>query len=197
MKVTSAEYIASAVKLAQCPAASLPEVVLIGRSNVGKSSLINALVNRKGLAKTSSQPGKTRTMNFYLINGNFYIVDLPGFGYAKVSREERSTWESMTEEFFRKRESIRGAILILDPRRDVGEEEAGVLAWLESHAIARTVVFTKIDKLSRNQLSSRMSKIKKEIAFESPVLFSAVTGEGKITLGRRIGEMLRGAENPI
>ncbi len=193
MKISSAQYIASAVKLAQCPAAGIPEVVLIGRSNVGKSSLINALVNRKGLAKTSSQPGKTRTMNFYLINGSFYIVDLPGFGYAKVSKEERRSWEQMTEEFFKKRESIRGALLILDPRRDVGEEEAGVLSWLDSHAIARTVVFTKTDKLSKNQLSSRMTKIKKEIPFESPVLFSAVTGEGKIALGKRIEAMLSGA----
>ncbi|OGP19783.1 MAG: hypothetical protein A2054_10340 [Deltaproteobacteria bacterium GWA2_55_10] len=194
MKVTSAEYIASAVKIAQCPAASLPEVVLIGRSNVGKSSLINALVNRKGLAKTSSQPGKTRTMNFYRINGSFYIVDLPGIGYAKVSKEERRSWESMTEEFFRKRESIRGALLILDPRRDVGEEVAGVLEWLDVQGIARTVVFTKIDKLSKNQLSSRMSKIKKTIPFESPVLFSAETGEGKIALGKRINEMLEREE---
>lgn len=193
MKVVSAEYIASAVKLSQCPAMSLPEVVLIGRSNVGKSSLINAFVNRKGLAKTSSQPGKTRTMNFYRINGSFYIVDLPGFGYAKVSLEERRSWERMTEEFFRKRESIKGALLILDPRRDLGEEEAGVLEWLDSHGIARTIVFTKIDKLSKNQLSARMAKIKKTIPFERPVLFSAATGEGKIALGKRIDEMLNSA----
>ena len=110
IRVAKAEYIASAVKLEQCPAAGAPEVVLIGRSNVGKSSLINSFVNRKGLAKTSSQPGKTRTINFYRVNGDFFLVDLPGFGYAKVSLEERKSWKRMTEEYFRKRGSIKGAL---------------------------------------------------------------------------------------
>ncbi|MBZ0220729.1 MAG: ribosome biogenesis GTP-binding protein YihA/YsxC [Candidatus Methylomirabilis sp.] len=192
MKVMSAEYIASAVKIEQCPKTGLPEIVLIGRSNVGKSSLINSFTGRKGLAKTSSQPGKTRTINFYLINGRFYIVDLPGFGYAKVSREERKRWEGMTEEYFRRRESIKGALLILDPRRDMGEEEANVLEWLNGHGIGCKVVFTKTDKLSANQLSSRAAKLKKESSVTGPVLFSAVTGDGRALLGRKIGEMLEG-----
>ncbi|OGP16820.1 MAG: hypothetical protein A2V21_305685 [Deltaproteobacteria bacterium GWC2_55_46] len=190
MRVAKAEYIASAVKLEQCPAAGAPEVVLIGRSNVGKSSLINSFVNRKGLAKTSSQPGKTRTINFYRVNGDFFLVDLPGFGYAKVSLEERKSWKRMTEEYFRKRGSIKGALFILDPRRDVGEEEGNVLEWLNGHGIPCTVVFTKVDKLSRNQLSSRLSGIKKTVDLGSPVLFSATTGEGKAALGRKIQEML-------
>lgn len=190
MKVVSAEYIASAVKPEQCPGTGLPEIVLIGRSNVGKSSLINSFTGKKGLAKTSSQPGKTRTMNFYLINGRFYFVDLPGFGYAKVSREERKRWEGMTEEYFRRRESIKGALLILDPRRDIGEEEANVLEWLNERGIRSKVVLTKADKLSANRLSSRAAKLKKDASINGPVLFSAVTGHGRALLGRNIEEML-------
>lgn len=190
MKVLSAEYIASAVKVEQCPKAGLPEIVLIGRSNVGKSSLINSFTGKKGLAKTSSQPGKTRTINFYLINGRFYLVDLPGFGYAKVSREERKYWEGMTEDYFSRRESIKGALLILDPRRDIGEEEANVLEWLKGHGIGCKVVFTKTDKLSANQLSSRAARLKREASIAGPVLFSAVTGDGRALLGRKIQEML-------
>ncbi|WKZ33287.1 MAG: ribosome biogenesis GTP-binding protein YihA/YsxC [Thermodesulfobacteriota bacterium] len=192
MKIASAEYIASAVNIEQCPKTGLPEIVLIGRSNVGKSSLINSFTGKKGLAKTSSQPGKTRTMNFYLINGRFYIVDLPGFGYAKVSREERKSWEGMTEEYFRRRESIMGALLILDPRRDMGEEEANVLEWLTERGIGCKVVFTKTDKLSANQLSSRAARLKRESSIAGPVLFSAVTGAGRDLLGRNIKEMLEG-----
>ncbi|MCL4873234.1 ribosome biogenesis GTP-binding protein YihA/YsxC [bacterium] len=192
MKIVSAEYIASAVKIEQCPKTGLPEIVLLGRSNVGKSSLINSFTGKKGLAKTSSQPGKTRTMNFYLINGRFYIVDLPGFGYAKVSREERKSWEGMTEEYFRRRESIKGALLILDPRRDMGEEEANVLEWLNERGIGCKVVFTKTDKLSANQLSSRAARLKRESSIAGPVFFSAVTGAGRDLLGRNIREMLEG-----
>lgn len=192
MKIVSAEYIASAVKIEQCPKTGLPEIVLLGRSNVGKSSLINSFTGKKGLAKTSSQPGKTRAMNFYLINGRFYIVDLPGFGYAKVSREERKSWEGMTEEYFRRRESIKGALLILDPRRDMGEEEANVLEWLNERGIGCKVVFTKTDKLSANQLSSRAARLKRESSIAGPVFFSAVTGAGRDLLGRNIREMLEG-----
>ncbi|MBE7414699.1 MAG: hypothetical protein HS130_05480 [Deltaproteobacteria bacterium] len=131
-------------------------------------------------------------MNFYLINGRFYIVDLPGFGYAKVSREERKSWEGMTEEYFRRRESIKGALLILDPRRDMGEEEANVLEWLNERGIGCKVVFTKTDKLSANQLSSRAARLKRESSIAGPVFFSAVTGAGRDLLGRNIREMLEG-----
>src|SRR4030067_2395521 len=117
MKITKAEFIKSAVTPDQWIGGDLPEIPLIGRSNVGKSSLINTFVNRKGLAKTSSQPGKTRTINFYLLNSSFYLVDLPGFGYAKVSKAERKSWEGMVGGYLERREGIRGARLMLDARR--------------------------------------------------------------------------------
>lgn len=194
MKITKAEFISSATKISQCPATGLPEIALIGRSNVGKSSLINALTNRKALAKTSSQPGKTRLINFYAINSTFCLVDLPGFGYAKVSHDERRTWELMVNEYFAKRDALKGALVILDPRRDAGPVEENLLEWIKERGLAYTVVFTKIDKLSKNQLSSRLSELKKEIPLESPVLFSAVSGDGKIALGKRINAMLGDAD---
>ncbi|MCC6502723.1 MAG: YihA family ribosome biogenesis GTP-binding protein [Deltaproteobacteria bacterium] len=194
MKITKAEFISSATKISQCPATGLPEIALIGRSNVGKSSLINALTNRKALAKTSSQPGKTRLINFYAINSTFCLVDLPGFGYAKVSHDERRTWELMVNEYFAKRDALKGALVILDPRRDAGPIEENLLDWIKERGLAYTVVFTKIDKLSKNQLSSRLSELKKEIPLESPVLFSAVSGDGKIALGKRINAMLGDAD---
>lgn len=195
MKITKAEFISSAAKVSQCPTTGLPEIALIGRSNVGKSSLINAFTNRKALAKTSSQPGKTRLINFYAINSSFCLVDLPGFGYAKVSHDEKRSWEQMVNEYFEKREALKGAIVILDPRRDAGPVEENLFDWIKERGLACAVVFTKIDKLSKNQLSSRMSAIKKELHLEAPVLFSAVSGDGKVALGKRIHEMLETIES--
>lgn len=190
MKITSAEFITSAVKLPQCPNTGLPEIALIGRSNVGKSSLINTLVNRKGLAKTSSQPGKTRTINFYNINNAFCLVDLPGFGYAKVSISERKSWELMIGEYLEGREFLRGAIIILDPRRDPGEVESKLYEWIAGFDIPFATVFTKTDKLSSNQLASRVALFKRALPDKHPILFSSFTGEGRIQLGKRIHAML-------
>lgn len=190
MKVVNAQFISSAVKLSQCPSTGLPEIALIGRSNVGKSSLINAFTNRKGLAKTSSQPGKTRTINFYSINSEFCLVDLPGFGYAKVSQDERRSWELMINEYFEKRHSLKGALVILDPRRDAGEVEENLFGWIRKKGLPYAVVFTKTDKLSNNQLSKRLSELKKSIPLDTPVLFSAVSGSGKQEIGRRVQAML-------
>lgn len=193
MKILSAEFIKSAVKSGQYPSDGLPEIALVGRSNVGKSSLINTFVNRKGLAKTSSQPGKTQTLNFYRINEEFYLVDLPGFGYARVPLELKKSWEHMMEEYLRGRESLKGVIVILDPRRDAGEAEVMLFKWVEDFGIPVIAVFTKIDKLSKNQLTSRISQIKKTLPLHGSVFFSAVTGEGKIQLGKKIHALLTGA----
>lgn len=194
MKITKAEFLQSAAKTSQCPATGLPEIALIGRSNVGKSSLINAFTNRKALAKTSSQPGKTRLINFYAINSAFCLVDLPGFGYAKVSHDEKRSWELMVNEYFEKREALKGALVILDPRRDAGPVEENLFGWIRDRGLAYTVVFTKIDKLSKNQLAQRLAVLKKAIPLETPVLFSAVSGDGKLQLGKRLHEMLEPAE---
>lgn len=190
MKITSAEFVASAVKSAQFPKDMLPEIALIGRSNVGKSSLINTFVNRKGLAHTSSQPGKTQTINFYRINRAFYIVDLPGFGYAKVPQSIKKDWEKMIGDYLKGRETLAGALVILDPRRDPNDLDRDLFDWLNGLEVAYSVIFTKSDKLSRNQLSSRIAAIKKEIPVHGHIVFSSLSGEGKIPLGKRISEMV-------
>lgn len=192
MKITSAEFLKSALNKAHWPVCSLPEVALVGRSNVGKSSLINTFVNRRGLAKTSSSPGKTQTINFYDINREFRLVDLPGFGYAKVPLQIKKSWEKMMEEYLSERECLKGVILILDPRRDAGDAERMLFEWIEEFRLHIVTVFTKTDKLSKNQLSSRISSIKRALPLKDPVFFSAVTGEGKIILGKRIHRLLVG-----
>jgi GTP-binding protein len=194
MKISSAEFVKSAVKKEHWLTDGMSEIALIGRSNVGKSSLINTLVNRKGLAKTSSQPGKTRTINFYRINSAFYLVDLPGFGYAKVSRSEKKSWEGMVGSYLNERENLKGVLVILDPRRDATETEEQLYQWIERLELPVTTVFTKVDKLSKNKLVSRIASIKKALPIGSPVLFSSHTGEGKTALGKRIYEMLSGTD---
>lgn len=194
MKITSAEFVKSAVDPSQCPRDGLPEIALIGRSNVGKSSLINAFVNRKGLAKTSSRPGKTRTINFYRINNRFYLVDLPGFGYSSVPLSVKRSWEKMVEGYFKGRRTLCGAFVVLDPRRDAGDVEERLYGWIEGYGIPAVTIFTKVDKLSRNQLTSRIAAIKKAIPVIDPVLFSAVTGQGKLLLGRKVASALEAGE---
>lgn len=192
MKILSAEFLKSAPAKDHWPADLLPEIALVGRSNVGKSSLINTFVNRRALAKTSSQPGKTQMINFYTINGAFRLVDLPGFGYAKVPMSIKKTWERMMEEYLSDRECLRGVIVILDARRDVGDAEHRLFEWIEDFGLPVVTVFTKTDKLSGNQLSSRIARIKRALPLKDPVIFSAVTGEGKIVLGKRIHRLLAG-----
>ncbi len=192
MKITSAEFVISAVNEKQFPKDGLPEVVLVGRSNVGKSSLINRLVNRKRLAKTSGTPGKTQTINFYRINNKFYLVDLPGFGYAKVPAAIRRSWERMMGDYMEGRAQLRGALVILDPRRDPGDMEEFVYDWVEGSGINAVTVFTKADKLSKNKLASRIAKIRKASKVVDPVVFSSLTGAGRAELGARIREMIEG-----
>lgn len=190
MKITSAEFVRSAVSPSQYPNDKLPEIALVGRSNVGKSSLINTFVNRKGLAKTSSQPGKTQTINFYRINNSFYLVDLPGFGYAKVPMEIKKNWEQMMDEYMRSRENLKGIMVILDPRREPSENDLRLFNWLDGFEVPVLTVFTKSDKLTKNQLSSSVAAFRRALGFEHPVLFSAHTGDGRLALGKRIHEVV-------
>lgn len=194
MKITKAEFIKSAVTPDQWLEGDLPEIALIGRSNVGKSSLINTFVNRKGLAKTSSQPGKTRTINFYRINSSFYLVDLPGFGYARVSKAERKSWEGMVEAYLERRENLRGALLVLDPRRDATEVEVMIYETFARLGLPLATVFTKADKLSRNKLNARLAALRKTMPIGDAVLFSSLSGDGKAALGSRISGMLHAQE---
>ena len=151
MKVNKAEFTISAVSPAQYPAGDLPEIALSGRSNVGKSSFINKLIQRKSLARTSSKPGKTQTLNFYHINELFYFVDVPGYGYAKVSKKEREKWGKMIEEYITTRQSLRLVLILVDFRHEPSQEDVQMREFLEYYNIPYRIVMTKCDKIARGK----------------------------------------------
>ena len=188
MKITSAEFITSATKPSQYPSMAMPEIAFAGRSNVGKSSLINTLVNRKHLVKTSSTPGRTQLINFFDINQRMGFVDLPGYGYAKVPVAVRNKWGPMIETYLSGRETLRGVVVIMDIRRIPRQEELNLLGWLNHYAIAGILVLTKTDKLSKNKQANQHHLIAR--ALERPkndfILFSAKTSRGKDTIWNAI-----------
>jgi GTP-binding protein len=192
MIVKSATFVTSAVKPPQYPPADLPEIAFAGRSNVGKSSLINKLVNRRRLVKTSSTPGRTQLINFFEINQDFRFVDLPGYGYAKVPAAVRRQWGPMIETYLTQRRCLRGLMLIVDIRRTPGVEEEDLLHWLNHHGIACRVVATKADKLSRNKQVRPVRQISTKLALAdaSLVRFSAKSGLGMANVWQLIEEML-------
>jgi len=196
MHVKSAEFVKSATTPSHYPVEQLPEIAFAGKSNVGKSSLINTLVGRKRLARTSAAPGKTRLINFFKINSEFYFVDLPGYGYAKVPRAVKESWGPMIEGYLKHSTNLGLVILILDIRRDLSENDLNLIHWL-SHYDRRVVfVLTKIDKLSKNDVKKRSILLQKHLAHESDfhdnmLLFSSKTGDGKETLWRAINESIR------
>ncbi len=177
--IKKAEYIGSFVEMKQLPPGLLPEVALVGRSNVGKSSLINKTVNRKKLAKSSSTPGKTQTINYYLLNDALYLVDLPGYGYAKVSKTQRRQWQKMIERYLKERQQLKGVILLLDIRHEPSESDILMKDWLNQLGIPLLAIATKADKISRGARSKHTSIIRKKLELPAePLCFSAETGEG-------------------
>lgn len=152
MIIKSATYLKSSAKLEQCPPPTLPEYAFIGRSNVGKSSLINMLVEHKGLAKTSGNPGKTQLINHFLVNENWYLVDLPGYGYAKSSKKDRSKWDAMSKNYFLRRDSLVCVFLLIDCRVSPQTSDIEFANWLGKHQIPFVFVFTKADKLNKYKL---------------------------------------------
>ncbi len=188
MKIKSAEYLKSVYPKDDYPAGLYPEVAFAGRSNVGKSSLINTLVNRKGLARTSSAPGKTQSINFYLINRAFYLVDLPGYGFAKVPLQVRKRWSPMIEEYCRTRETLRGVVVILDGRVGPTPLDLSLVGWLRELSLLPIFAMTKVDKLSKNKLGKALKQTAQtlSIAPEQIIPFSALTGEGKKRLWQEI-----------
>jgi len=187
MKITSAEYIISAVNKSQFPKDSLPEIAFAGRSNVGKSSLLNCLVG-KSIAKTSGTPGKTRAINFFLMNGNFYFVDLPGYGYARVAKSMRKSWQELMEAYLAQRPNLRATVVIIDMRReDIPSSDVQMMDFLRSVKVPCIPVFTKADKLNRGALAKITRLHRKQLPTEyDPILFSAVTKQGLQDLGKRI-----------
>jgi GTP-binding protein len=179
MIIKKADIEAVAVAPSQYPQTGYPEVALAGRSNVGKSSLINSLVNRKALARISGTPGKTRTINFYNINDGLYLVDLPGYGYAKVSKEEKEKWGAMIEGYLFKREPLKLVALLVDIRHEPTGDDRLMFQWMKSTGCPMVVVATKADKLSRNQMFKSISVIKKALGMEANDLFVAFSSETK------------------
>jgi GTP-binding protein len=190
MKIIKAEFIKSAGASVDLPKSPLPQVAFAGRSNVGKSSLINCLVERKDLAKTSSVPGKTRLINFFSVNDAVILVDLPGYGYARVSKEMRKTWRPMVEEYFLTSRTIKGAVIIIDIRRGPEQEEIDLAGWLAGRAIRTLFVATKADKEKRSMLGTRVRDSARVLGVSPDefILFSAKTRAGRDLLWKRIRE---------
>ncbi|BAI81298.1 GTP-binding protein [Deferribacter desulfuricans SSM1] len=176
-----AEYIKSAVYEKDYPDTDLPEIAFVGRSNVGKSSMINTLVNRKKLVKVSQKPGKTRTINFFNINDELIFVDLPGYGYAKVSKKDRELWKVMIETYLTKRSQLKAVVLIIDIRVGPTNDDKLMYEWFMAYNVPTIVAFTKCDKLSNNKIQKQLAIIKKEFGdgLGDYVLFSSVTRRGK------------------
>lgn len=163
MKIRDAKITMSAVSKKQYPSEGIPEIALAGRSNVGKSSIINSLLNRKNFARTSQTPGKTRTINFYLINNEFYFVDLPGYGYARVSKTEKEKWGQIMERYLEDREELCAILLLVDIRHEPTSEDKMMYDWIKYFGYDCIIVATKADKISRGQYQKHLSIIKKKL----------------------------------
>ncbi len=183
-----AEFVISAVSESDFPQEGIPEVVFAGRSNVGKSSLMNRLAGSRRLARISSTPGKTQSVNFYRINGSFFFVDLPGFGYAKTGKFRIQLWKKLIEQYFRNRSTLVLAIQLVDSRMPPTSLDFQLSSWLESLEISRMIVATKTDKLSSNQKSAQLRILSDAFGGQSIVMSSAATGAGCKEIWKRVLE---------
>ena len=163
MKIRSSEMVVSAVNRNQYPTEGIPEIALVGRSNVGKSSTINTLLNRRNFARTSQTPGKTRTINFFLINNEFYFVDLPGYGYAKIAKSEKEKWGTIMERYLQDREELCAIFLLVDIRHEPTNDDVMMYEWIKHFGYNCVVIATKADKISRGQYQKHMSIIRKKL----------------------------------
>lgn len=198
MKILSAEFIKSCYQAEQFPRLPLPEVAFVGRSNVGKSSLINSLLNRKHLAKVSRTPGKTQAVNFYKVDASglgvsaFYVVDLPGYGFAKVSKSVRAEWGPMIEGYLTERRELRGVVFLVDAR-GLGRHDRNALRWLRDLGIPAVVVTTKVDKLTRSERAGEVALVREGLGLSPEhevVPYSSVTREGRDVVLKALEKML-------
>ncbi|HEU5141051.1 MAG TPA: ribosome biogenesis GTP-binding protein YihA/YsxC [Bacillales bacterium] len=194
MKVHNVELLISAVRPEQYPSGGRPEIALAGRSNVGKSSLINKLLTRKSIARTSQHPGKTQTLNFYKINEDLIFVDVPGYGYAKVSKKQRQQWGIMIETYLTEREALKAVILIVDVRHSPTKDDVLMYDWLKHFEIPVIVVATKADKIKKSQQNRHLKTVRETLGMDdfddTLVLFSAEAGTGKDKLWKVIQSYL-------
>ncbi|HKN59098.1 MAG TPA: ribosome biogenesis GTP-binding protein YihA/YsxC [Gemmatimonadaceae bacterium] len=178
------------------PESSLPEIAFAGRSNVGKSSLLNTLVRRKSFARVSRTPGRTREINFFRVNNGFVLVDLPGYGYARVSKERKAEWKPLMESYLRQTSQLRGIVLLLDSRREPSEDDRAMLDFLAEMEVPTIVAVTKVDKLSKAAARQRVAEISRALTLESEqvIPFSAHSGEGRVELLEAITDLVEGAD---
>lgn len=194
MKIKSAEFIKSIYDLRNLPASVLSEFVFVGRSNVGKSSLINTVCSKKTLAKVGSAPGKTRQLNYFLINEEYYLVDLPGYGYAKVPEQIRAGWRKLVEDYISERENVNMVFVLIDSRHEPTYLDELMVSWLEYYEIPFAIVLTKSDKISKNKMEKQIYRASKIVNNEDLcrdyIPFSIITGEGKGEIISLISEAL-------
>jgi len=197
VRVTAARFLGAAARPGGEPAAGLPEVAIAGRSNVGKSSLLNRLVGRRGLARISATPGRTRQLNFFVVNELFVLVDLPGYGFAVGPERERLGWGPLVEGYLLGRATLRGVVLLVDVRRGLEAEEVQVLDFVAAAALPALVVATKIDKLARSAGRTAVERLAGPAIPGVPVIgFSALSGEGRDALWRIVGDWIAGPPRP-
>ncbi|HPH46605.1 MAG TPA: ribosome biogenesis GTP-binding protein YihA/YsxC [Chryseolinea sp.] len=184
MKIKQAEFISSFADVKKCPPPEKPEFAFIGRSNVGKSSLINMLTNSKKLAKTSVTPGKTQTINHFLINDSWYLVDLPGYGYAKVGRSTRQGFGKMIEDYVLKRENLSCLFILIDARLEPQKNDLSFIHWVGDKGVPMVIIFTKADKLSKNDLQKNISQFKKRLSEDWDELPPMIISSSKTKAGQ-------------
>jgi len=197
MKPSSAEFIKSAFQETDWPVDPRPEIAFMGRSNVGKSSLINSLLSTKGLARTSSTPGRTQSLNFFLVNDRFRFVDLPGFGYAKVPQQIRTSWGEMVTSYLAKRSQLVLSIHIVDSRHEPTKQDLQLHEWLEHFARPRLIIATKSDKLSNNELRKNIGRVERMLNEETVVAYSARTAQGRDQVWQAIEKALAAFDKMI
>lgn len=193
MKITSANFVVSAMRRSQYPTDGLPEFMLVGRSNVGKSSFINTITNNKKMARVSNTPGKTRHLNFYLLNDSFYFVDVPGYGYASVSKKEQRKFGLMIEEYLEKRPNLVRTYMLVDLRHKPSDDDVLMYKYLKYYKLPVTIVATKLDKISKNKREKAASLVLKTLELEKGdtfVMLSNITKEGKEKILNEIEDLV-------